>query len=148
MVEQAQTQQAGSAARMPFLLKAMAFFLAADGLYKLTAILVGVVPGPEIFGYYQSFYYYGLVAIVDLSMAVQIIGRAHYAWIWGLAFFLLQAVVLLTHFVFTSPLSWLGPGVLGRVQVILMIVLYIFLARYIAGQTVRSILSPHGEKAA
>ena len=130
------------------LLKAVAVFLAADGLFKLSAIFSGVVPGPEIFGYYLCFYYYGLVAIVDFSLTVQILGRAHYAWIWGLAFFMLQAVVLLTHFVLTSPLSWLGPGTLGRLQIVLTIALYFFLARYIVSRPVRELLSPRADEAA
>ncbi len=127
---------------LPFLLKATAFFLAADGIFKLAAILSNVVPGPEIFGYDQSRYYYGLVAVVDLSLAVQILGRVHYAWILGLAFFTLRSVVLLTHFIFTSPLSWLGPGKLGRIQVVISIALYVFLARYIVSRPVRKALSP------
>ena len=131
---------------LPFLLKVTAFFLAADGIFKLAAILSNVVPGPEIFGYDQSRYYYGLVAIVNLSLAVQILGRAHFAWIWGLIFFTLQSVVLLTHFILTSPLSWLGPGRLGRVQVVLTIALYIFFARYLSSRSVREALSPHREE--
>jgi len=131
---------------MPFLLKAVAFFLVADGLFKLVAIFAGVVPGPEIFGYFQSFYYYGLVAIIDFSLAVQVLGRAQYAWVWGLAFFTLQASVLLAHFVLASPLSWLGPGVFGRLQIVASIALYILLARYIAGSGVRKVLSPVEEK--
>jgi hypothetical protein len=131
---------------LPFALKAVAFFLAADGLFKLSAVIFGVVPGPEIFGYYQSFYYYGLVAIVDFSLAVQILGRAHYAWIWGVAFFMMQAAVMLTYFIFASPLAWLGPGYLGRLQVVLTIMLYLIIARYMVNGTVRNVLSPQVEK--
>ena len=131
---------------LPFLLKAVAVFLAADGIFKLTSIFGRVIPGPLIFGMTDSYYYYCLVAVVDISLAVQIFGRAHYAWIWSLAFFVLRAAVLLTYFVFSSPVSWLTPGVLGRLQIVVCIVLYALLARYIVSRPVREILSPHNEK--
>jgi hypothetical protein len=146
MTEISETRKTESVSSLPFLLKAVAFFLAADGLFKLVAVLSGLVPGTEIFGYYDSRYYYALVAIVDFSLSVQILGRAHYAWVWGLAFFLLQSVVLLTYFTFTSPMSWLVPGILGRTQIILTVALYMFLAWYFASKPVREVLSAHEEK--
>jgi hypothetical protein len=130
----------------PFLLKAVAVFLAADGAFKLAAIFSRVSPGPPIFGAFDSDYYYLLVAVVDISLAVQIFGRAHYAWIWSLAFFALQAAVLLTYFIFSSPVAWLTPGVFGRVQIVVCIALYMLLARYFASRPVREILSPHKEE--
>jgi len=143
MVEKSENLKEEKAAALPFLLKAAAFFLAVDGLFKLVSVLSGLIPGPEIFGYYDSRYYYALVAIVDFSLAVQILGRAHFAWVWGLAFFLLQSVVLLTFFTLTNPMSWLAPGVFGRTQIVLTIVLYMFLAWYFASKPVREVLSAH-----
>ncbi len=137
---------AGKETPLPFLLKVVAIFLAADGAFKLAAIFGHAIPGPLIFGAIDSYYYYCLVAVVDISLAVQIFGRAHYAWIWSLAFFVLRAAVLLTHFVLSSPVSWLTPGVLGRVQIVVCIVLYVLLARYIASRQVREVLSPHKDK--
>jgi hypothetical protein len=140
------TAEASKEVPLPFLLKAVAVFLAADGAFKLTSIFGSVMPGPLIFGTTDSYYYYCLVAVVDISLAVQIFGRAHYAWIWSLAFFVLRAAVLLSYFVLSSPVSWLSPGVLGRLQIVVCIALYILLARYIVSRPVREVLSPHKEK--
>jgi hypothetical protein len=143
-----ETEHAHKAPPLPFLLKALAVFLVAAGLFKLLSVFFDVAPGPEIFGYTHTQYYYSLVAIVDFSLAVQVFGRAHYAWVWALAFFLLQALVLLTYFTFTSPLSWLGPGASGRVQIVASVALYLFLSRYVASRPIREILSPHSDHAA
>ena len=97
------TAEASKEIPLPFLLKTVAIFLAADGAFKLASIFGRVMPGPLIFGTSDSYYYYCLVAVVDISLAVQIFGRAHYAWIWSLAFFVLRAAVLLTYFVLSSP---------------------------------------------
>ncbi len=143
MVEQASTQVRLTS---PFLLRLTAVFLLADGVFKLASIFSGLMPGPEIFGSHDSTYYYLLVAVVDFSLAVQIIVRAHYAWVWGVAFFALRALVLLTNFTFSRPLSWLVPGTLGRVQLVITIAVYLLLARYMAGSAVRKILSPQSTK--
>jgi len=140
------TAEARKEASLPFLLKAVAVFLVADGAFKLAAIFGRVTPGPQIFGAFDSDYYYLLVAVVDISLSVQIFGRAHYAWIWSLAFFVLQAAVLLTYFILSSPVAWLTPGVFGRLQIVVCIVLYILLARYFASRPVREVLSPHKEE--
>lgn len=131
---------------LPFLLKAVCVFLAADGLFKLASITSGLMPGPEIFGRHVSLYYYILVAVVDISLSLQIVSRAHYVWVWGLAFFSLQTGVLFTSLAVTAPLSWVGSGILGRIQIALTIALYLFLARYFVTRHIREILSPQKGK--
>lgn len=122
----------------PFILKTVIIFLLGDALGKLLLLIYppasGVFP---VIGGDAARYYLVLVAVMEFLLAVQLLVRAAYSWLWACVFFGAQIFVVLSVLCFERPVGWLSLGAGGRLQAAGAIILYSFLLLYFVTSPVR-----------